>query len=206
MYTIDDSLIANKEEKKLIKLFHKLEKITDFTLISDYGHGMITNNLAKILVKKSKFTAVNAQVNASNTISHNLKKYKSIDFMIINENELRHEMRSKNENIEDLIKEFSLEQKIKNLMITRGSSGSIFYNLYRNKFNYIDAFAKSAVDKIGAGDVMLGMMSLMIYKKIDIDLAMLISSLCSAESVKFMANKFVIKKDVILKTLDHVLS
>ena len=48
------------------------------------------------------------------------------------------------------MKKLSFIQKIKNLIVTRGNEGSILLN--KNKFFYSDAFAKKAVDKIGAGD------------------------------------------------------
>ena len=46
---------------------------------------------------KKKFIALNAQVNASNIGYHTLQKYKNINATIINETELRHEMRSKDD-------------------------------------------------------------------------------------------------------------
>ena len=54
----------------------------------------------KFLYKNSKFLALNAQVNASNVGYHTIQKYKNVDFVIINETELRHELRDKNSNIE----------------------------------------------------------------------------------------------------------
>ena len=42
-------------------------------------------------------------------------KYKNLKCLIINEKELRQELRNKNEKIENLMKSFALDQKISNL-------------------------------------------------------------------------------------------
>ena len=72
---------------------------SDLAILSDYGHGMFTKKFLKTIKSKSKFIAANVQINAANIGHHSLENYKNVDFMIINEKELRHEMRSKNEKI-----------------------------------------------------------------------------------------------------------
>ena len=72
--------------------------------------------------------------------------------MIINENELKHEMRSKSDKIHKLMKSLCNKLKIKFLAVTRGSSGVILYNKSKNSFYYSEAFADKIVDKVGADD------------------------------------------------------
>ena len=95
LYSLNDSFVSKTEEKKLINKFNKLTKKSDITIISDYGHGLITKNFAEKIKKRSKFIAANSQINSSNIGHHTLDFYKNVDLMIINEKELRHEMRSK---------------------------------------------------------------------------------------------------------------
>ena len=96
-------------------------------------------------------------------------------------------------------------QKIKNLIVTQGSLGSIIYNLKENKFNKCEAFAKNIIDKIGAGDAMLSLVSLCLQKKIDKNLSMLIGSLAAARSVETIGNRESINKKKIIKSLEHIL-
>ena len=126
--------------------------------------------------------------------------------MIINELELRHEMRSKDEKIESLIKALSKKQKINYLVVTRGSTGAILYHRIKNKIFYTDAFSKTSIDKVGAGDAMLSLLALCLYKKIDVDLSLLLSSLAAAQSVNIIGNKSSIKKANLIKNLEHILS
>ena len=81
-----------------------------------------------------------------------MRKYKNIDCLIINEKEIRHELRDRTGDLKILIKKLSKEQKIKNLIVTRGINGAILYNLKENDFILSDAFTKKAIDKVGAGD------------------------------------------------------
>ena len=106
---------------------------SDLAILSDYGHGMFTKKFLNSIKSKSKFIAANVQINAANIGHHSLENYKNVDFMIINEKELRHEMRSKNEKIPALMKLLSKKLNLKYLVVTRGESGSI---LYENKKDF----------------------------------------------------------------------
>jgi sugar/nucleoside kinase (ribokinase family) len=77
--------------------------------------------LAKLLCKNSKFLALNAQANASNTGYHTIQKYKGVNCVVINETELRQELRDKNEKLDILTKKLTKMIGINNLVITRGS-------------------------------------------------------------------------------------
>ena len=134
-----------------------------------------------------------------------MRNYKNIDCVIINEKEIRHETRDKNNKIEVLMKNLSFQQKINNLIVTRGSSGSTLYTKKDNKFNFCEAYAKSAVDKIGAGDAMLSIVALCLKSSFDGKLALLLASLAAAQSVESIGNKEVINKTQILKTLENIL-
>ena len=89
-------------------------------------------------------------------VFHTLKNIK-INTLIINETELRHELRNKHQQIDVLAKKLISKNKIDNLVVTSEVLGSI---LSKNK-NIIScpAFARGVVDKVGAGDSMLSIIS-----------------------------------------------
>ena len=81
-----------------------------------------------------------------------------------------------------------------------GSNGCICYDNKHNKYFTCQAFSNSYVDKVGAGDSMLGMLSMCLYKKIDINIALILSSLVASISIQSFANsKFISSKDLIQK-------
>ena len=82
-----------EEEAKFLESFDKLSKEHDLVIVSDYGHGIITPKIADYISKTDKFISLNAQVNAANIGTHSIRKYHDINCLIINANELLHEMR-----------------------------------------------------------------------------------------------------------------
>ena len=205
VYKINDDTLTNLEEKLFISKLRKSLSSHDLIIVSDYGHGLISKKSSKIICKHSKYLALNAQINASNVGYHSMRNYKNINCVIINERELRHELRDKNGNLGILMKKLSKEQNIKNLVVTRGDKGAIFYNIKENKFFTSDAYAKTATDKIGSGDAMLAIIALCLKTGIKRELALLIASLAGAQSVASMGNKESINKTQILKSLDSIL-
>ena len=177
----------------------------DVVIVSDYGHGFISKISSKIICKKSKYLALNAQINASNVGYHSMRNYKKVDCVIINDREIHQEMREKNIKTEILMKKFSFEQKINNIIVTRGKEGALSYNKSKGKYNYCQAFANTVVDKIGAGDAMLSLIALCLKSKLSSELSLLIASLAAAQSTEIIGNKESVSKIKILKTLEHLL-
>ena len=113
-------------------------------------------------------------------------------------------MRDKNGRIEILMKKFALKQKIKNLIVTQGKDGSIFYNKNKNRFCSCDAFAKESLDKVGAGDAMLSTIALCLKSGFSDELSLFSGSLAAAQSVETFANKDIVNKIKILKSIEHI--
>ena len=205
VYNINDEALYEDEEIKLYNMLNKNLHKFDLVIVSDYGHGFISNKTSKLLCSKSKFLALNAQVNAANIGYHSMRKYKNLNFLIINEKEIRHELRNKSQDLKILIKKLAKEQNIKNIVVTRGKNGAVLYSLDKNIFRYSDAFAKMTVDKIGAGDAMLSLIALSLKSKLSYDLSLLIGSLAAAFSTETMGNKEPVSKIKILKSLEHII-
>ena len=205
VYNINDEILDKKNEKQFNKILKSEIPKHDLVIVSDYGHGLISKKSANMICKNSKFLALNAQVNASNIGYHTIRNYNKFDTLIINEKEIRHEMRDKESKLEVLMSNLSKEKKIKNVIVTVGSKGSILFNHKQNKFFYADAFAHKIVDKVGAGDTMLSLIGLCLKSKIDYNLTLLISSLAAAQSVESIGNKNTIEKLKNLKTLETIL-
>ena len=205
VYTINDEILNGRDEKLFNNMLKKTIPKYDLVIVSDYGHGLISKKSAKLICKLSKYLALNAQVNAANVGYHSMRNYKNIDCVIINEKEIKHELRDRNEKLEVLIKKLSNDQNIKNLVVTQGISGSVLYNKKDKKFNYCEAYAKTSVDKIGAGDAMLSIIALCLKSRFARELVLLTGSLAAAQSVKTIGNKEVINKIQILKSLENIL-
>ena len=172
-------------------------------IVTDYAHNLISDKIIKKIKKKFSFIAVNAQLNSTNRGSHKIYKYYGVDLIIVNETELRNELRDDVSDIVKISKQFLIKQKIKNLVITRGSSGAILID--SNRVYECPAFVSSSVDKVGAGDSMLSLISICLKNKIDKNLCLLLGCYAGFMSVQHMANKEFIKKFQLKNFLEYSL-
>ena len=206
VYSINDDLLLKRNEEEFQAKLSKLIPLHDLVIVSDYGHGFISKESSALMSKESKFLSLNAQINASNIGFHTMDNYSEVDCVIINESELRYELRDKNGNIESVMKKLSDNLNVKYLVVTQGSSGAIMYNKNFNKYVRSPAFATKIVDKIGSGDAMLAILSLLLKQDYDMELALFIGSLAAAQSVETIGNSQSIDKTQILKVLKHAIT
>ena len=131
--------------------------------------------------------------------------YNDIDCAIINEAELRHELRDRESSVEILMKQLSEILQAKNLVVTSGSGGAMFFDSEKNKFHKCPAYAAKVVDKIGAGDAMLALISCSLNSGFGADLSLFIGSLAAAQSVETIGNSTPVSKVQLLKTFSHAI-
>ena len=191
---------GQRTENTILNIIRKNKKDIDMTLICDYGHNFISEKIANEIRKKNKFIFLNAQINASNIGFHTIDKYHGVNSIIINENEIRQELRDNESDIKILAKTLLKNKKIDNLIITRGSDGAILMNKDYKVFS-CPGFALKSIDKVGAGDAMLSIASLGLKLKLDPEIILFISSLAAAISVESVGNK----EHVTYQKLDRIL-
>jgi len=205
VYEINDELINIKQQNNIQTHLNKLKGKIDHIIISDYGHGFISERIAKKIIGICKSVSLSAQLNAANLGMHTINKYKKIETLVINEMELRQEMKDRNSLIKKLMKKLTKNIKIKNLIVTRGKNGSILYDKINNEFIECPAFASSVVDKVGAGDAMLSVISIALNIGLDKRLSLLLGSLAAAQSVESMGNSLFVDKNKMLKVIESLI-
>ena len=204
VYSINDDMLNEEEEDKFIESFDKLSKEHDLVIISDYGHGIITPKIADHISNTEKYVSLNAQVNAANIGTHNIRKYKDINCLIINEAELRHEMRQREGDVQKMAATLKKLINANYISVTRGRNGAFLFN--DSKLPVLcPGFATQVVDKIGSGDALLALLSVCLYSKIDDDLSLFIASIAAAQSVETIGNSVPVNKVILLKTISHFL-
>ena len=66
VYSMDDNPIEGELEDNIAKKVHEKCMQADLVVVNDFGHGLLTDRLIKIITENSKFLAVNAQTNSAN--------------------------------------------------------------------------------------------------------------------------------------------
>jgi len=204
-YDFLEKNISIRNENKIINFLKKKKNDYDVIIVADYGHGLITDKISSQLSKKSKILSLNVQVNAANNGFNSLKKFKNIKFLVVNEGELRQQTKDKYGEINKLVKNYSIQNRISEILVTQGTRGSLFYNSKKKSFTKCPAFSKNALDKVGAGDTMLAIASLFVDRNRNPYPMLLVSSLAAAHSTSYFANSKVLTKKEIIKTLKYTL-
>jgi rfaE bifunctional protein kinase chain/domain/rfaE bifunctional protein nucleotidyltransferase chain/domain len=187
--------------KKVIK--NQKDKV-DYFLVCDYGHNFIDHQIANQIKNLKKEIFLNAQVNAANIGYHSINKYNNISSLIINENELRQELRDNKSDLKSLAKILMKQKNITKIIVTCGKNGAI---LVDEKFKVYScpAFAKKTIDKVGAGDTMLAIASMGLKLKLDPELILFLSSLAASISVESVGNKESVTVEKIDRIIEYVL-
>jgi rfaE bifunctional protein nucleotidyltransferase chain/domain len=201
-------VMPNLENKNFYKLLNKKlsesYKKHDVIIVADYSNNFFDLNSLTKIRRSKKFISGMSQKNSNNSSFHTLKHLNKFDLICINEGELRSELRDNKNNISQIAKEFLRKNELKFLVITRGINGSILFDHKSNKY-FCPSFNSRPIDKIGAGDAMLAVLSILLKNKIDPQISLLIASLASSKVINHLGNSYNINKIELERDLEFLL-
>lgn len=200
---INDKFLDKTLEEEIIDYLKTRIHEYDFILISDFGHGFITPGLQRFLQDSGKFIAVNAQTNSNNYGFNYITKYRNVNYISIDEKELRLPFGDNYGKIEDLIEKLSNITGCNDITITLGQAGSMLYS--DGKYYTSPAFASSVKDSVGAGDALLSITSLLNYKKAAPELIPFIGNCMGTLAVEIIGNEHPVYKKDLTKFINHFL-
>ena len=160
----------------------------DAVIVADYGHGMITPEVAETLCKHARFLAVNTQVNAGNHGYNTVSKYARASFISVSEREIRLEARRPRGDLREIVTEISDRMSCERIVITRGEQGCLCFSREEG-FCEIPAFTGRVVDRVGAGDAVLSVTALLASGKTPMDILGFIGSCVGAMAVAVVGNR-----------------
>jgi rfaE bifunctional protein kinase chain/domain/rfaE bifunctional protein nucleotidyltransferase chain/domain len=202
-YIISDLGISEFHKKLNLKL-SKAIKPSDIIILADYSNNFFNKNLIKKIIKSKKFLSVMVQKNSNNPSFFSLNHARNFDLLCINEGELRSELKDKKTEIDILAKNFLIKNKLKFIVITMGVSGSILFDYKLNKYS-CPSFNSKPIDKIGAGDAMLALLSILLKNKFNPLTSLLIASLLSSIVVNNMGNSYTASRMDIERNIEYLL-
>lgn len=203
VYDLNDRLLNQFEEEQICFKIRNSIKEYDVVIVADYGHGLITPKIVNLLEKRSKYLAINTQLNAFNISFHTISKYQKTNFVCVHEGELRHDYRNRTDTVECLTLKLSKRIRSDVIVITRGKNGSLSYD--KDGFHNCPAYATQVVDRVGAGDTLFAIASLCFAARVPTDLTLLIGNLAAAEMTSSIGTGIKLKKMNILKSIKSLL-
>jgi len=189
--------------KSLSLKLKKSIKDNNIIIIADYSNNFFNKNLLKQIKSSKKFISAMIQKNSNNPSFFSLNNIENFDLICVNESELRSELRDKKSQIDILAKNFLIKNKLKFLVITQGIKGSVLFDHKLNKYS-CPAFNTKPVDKIGAGDSMLAILSILLKNKINPLTSLLIASLLSSIVVNNMGNSYIASRTDLERNLEFL--
>lgn len=197
VFEVYDFIPSRFDDTLLIDVLASTIDKYDLVLVCDSGHGMLTYNTRKLLQNKSKFIAINTQMNAGNVGTHSIRKYndrRDNIFICVNEREFvlaYHEYWDRYSSIERMLG--SINSGI--IAVTTGPSGCKVSN--NGIICSVPAFAKVSVDPVGAGDAFLSLASLVAYRGLPAEVIGFFGNVAGAIKMLYQGNKESITKNAV---------
>jgi rfaE bifunctional protein kinase chain/domain len=201
---LNDVFINGKAESGIVR--YLTEKIPDYdvVLISDFGHGMITRNLAEVIQRHSRTVAINTQTNAANHGYNLITKYRKPNYVCLDENEIRLAAQEKFAPIDKVATTIRQVLDADHLVVTLGKRGSL--SIDRNdETSKTPVFSTKVVDTVGAGDAVFAFTSLCFAQGIPSDVVSFIGNAVGALAVQIVGNKKPVEKYELLEFVHSIL-
>jgi len=205
IYIMDDSELNAKQSEDLDRiLLEKLGK-RDLVVIADYGHGALGRESISRLTKQAAYLAVNTQSNAGNRGFNTISKYRRADFATMAEHEIRLETRDLRGQLFPMMKKLAARLSCRQLIVTRGKKGCMLLDNLGGLIQ-VPSFAKTVVDRVGAGDAFFSVTALMNYLNIPEEILGFIGNVAGSLAVETMGNQKSIEKNRIKEFIFQLLS
>lgn len=204
VYTMGDTEQQSAQSAALVRTLSKILPDYDAVIVADYGHGMITSEVAEVLSRHSKFLGINTQVNAGNHGFNTVSKYRRADFVCVSEREIRLEARSPHRDLREIVQEVSVQLGAERLMITRGGQGCLCYGRSEG-FHEIPAFTGHVVDRVGAGDAVLAITALCAAQQAPIDVLGFIGNCVGSQAVGVVGNRSAVDRVSLARYIECLL-
>jgi len=188
-----------KTEKKFLARLRKLVRWADVVLVMDFGHGLMTSPVRRMLEKQAKFLAVNCQTN-SNNHGFNIinRRYRRADSFSLDQMEITLAVGRRQFNFAEALGDLRRTLKSRYAWLTRGGRETI--GLTPRETCYCAPFERNIVDTVGAGDAFCALATLAAAEGLPIEAATFLGQLAGAQAVRVPGNAEPVKKSDLLKS------
>ncbi len=174
-------------EKRILRYLEKQIPEADLVMVCDFGHGLITEKIIRLLETSSSL-AVNVQTNSANVGYNIIVKYQRADFACLNETEARLACQDRRGKMEDILKRLTGRLGTKQLIVTRGDRGCVSFDSDTG-FHESPALCESVVDRLGAGDAFFAFAAPCFAKGLPPDIVSFVGNAAGALAAQIVGNR-----------------
>jgi rfaE bifunctional protein kinase chain/domain len=200
VYEMNDEKIEKNIESKILDYLNINLDNYDLVIVQDYGHGLITENLIEVLIKKAKFLSINAQINSGNFGYNIITKYHGATYYCLDLPEARMAVNSKYMEPEEIIAKLGEITNAKFITITMGKNGSLSYSSPK-EIVHSPSYANKTIDTMSAGDAYYALSAPVLLLSKSIQLAALAGNLAGGIKVGVSGLDDSIDKEAFLDKL-----
>jgi bifunctional ADP-heptose synthase (sugar kinase/adenylyltransferase) len=191
------SVDAETERRILAHLEERLPA-SDLVLVSDYGHGFITEAIIRGIERLAPALAVNTQNNGANVGYNMITKYLRSDFVCLDESEVRWAVQDKESPVEEVARVLAARLGCPLLVTTLGKRGALSVERGTTVARSPILSAK-VVDTIGAGDAFFAFAAPLALSGVPADLVLFAGNAAGAIAVKIVGNRRPVEKGEFLE-------
>ena len=205
VYHMDDSPLDAETDKKFLQVLEEEIAKADLVIVTDFGHGLLSDSAIDLLQRKAKFLAVNAQTNSGNRGFNLVTKYNHADYVCLDEPEFRLAAHDKHTNIHILIEDkFAQITSAKQGVVTHGKHGCYVYGKDGTTFN-LPAFSSNSVDTMGAGDAFFALSAPMAALGADKHEIALVGNIAGVQMIKVLGHRSHVERILLEKYIETLL-
>lgn len=193
-----DNYIDKNVESVIINYLKSVISEYDLVMVSDFGHGFITNNVIRVIEEYAKKLAINTQTNSANAGYNMITRYKRSHYVCLDEPEIRLAAQERFEDIEDVAKKMFALLNTDCLVVTLGKKGLIALN-GDSGINRSPIFSSKVVDTVGAGDAVFAYTAPCFASGLSLDMVSFLGNAVGALAVQIIGNKKSVEKHELLE-------
>ena len=188
-YDMSDQPADSRDDKSFADLLSAEIQAADVVLVADYGHGLMTESVLDSLVSARGLVAVNTQSNAGNRGYNSISRYPRVDIVSLNGGEISLELRRRYATVGDLIPDLGDQTGARWVVVTEGAKGLALWN---REIGVVEmpAFTERIKDRVGAGDALFAMVSVLLATSAPISIVGLLGNLAGAAMVSDLGNRY----------------
>lgn len=200
----NQAYLLHRVEKEVIEFLERNLRNYDLVIVIDYGHGLLTPGIIKVISKLSKFIAANVQTNSGNFGFNYITRYPRVNYACLDEIELRLALQDRFNSIEEIAERLMENSPaIKNLIVTLGHRGSMAY-IKGNNF-FVPPLTIKVTDTMGAGDAYLAISSLCLAGGFSLELTAFVGNIAGAIATSTLGNKAPVEKADLFRYIESFL-
>ena len=204
-HSLDEQNANADENLELTKWLDENLEDFDIVIVPDYGNGFVTDSMTEVISRKSKFLAINTQINSGNRGYHVVSRYNSANFIALNEAEIRLASHNQKDSIADLCKITAHSLNASFISVTQGSSGLHTYSVDEDNSFKVPALSSNVVDRVGAGDAFLSLASICLGNGVKTEISVFLGAAAAAIDVQIIGNQATINNIDLEKYISALL-